>query len=478
MADDYFRARLDQMIDLQHPLALLANRLPWDAIEARITPLLRHKNRPGYSRKLLDLFGSHQQLVAAGASAAGRKRLPVRLMVSLLYLKHTYNESDEGLCQRWSQDVYFQFFSGLEYFEPRPPCDPTQIGRFRQLLGEEGVEELLSQTIQTAFKEQLVDASDLENVIIDSTVQSKATAHPTDSRLLNIARYKLVKVAKECGLFFKQTYVKEAKNLNRRAGGYAHAKQFRRLKKVIKRQRTIVGILLRETARQLATVSEQAQLKLKEIMGLVTQLKNQKRNDKNKIYSLHAPEVECIGKGKSGKPYEFGVKTSIVVSHQKSLILGTRTFPSNPYDGHTLNEQLEQSTILMQDMNIAIKKVYGDLAYRIKKADEHHIAKGVELIHRGIKDMTAPVKKALKRRQSIEPVIGHVKQDHGMNRNYLKGAIGDAIHAVLCSCGYNIKWLLRRIGTKGLRGLFFSLFNECYRWQISGIFKKPALAAY
>jgi IS5 family transposase len=478
MADDYFRARLDQMIDLQHPLALLAKRLPWDAIEARITPLLSRKNRPGYSRKLLDLFGSHQQLVAAGPSAAGRKRLSVRLMVSLLYLKYTYNESDEGLCQRWSQDVYFQFFSGLEYFEPRPPCDPTQIGRFRKLLGEEGVEELLSQTIQTAFKEQLVDASDLENVIIDSTVQSKATAHPTDSRLLEVARNKLVKAAKECGLSFKQTFVKEAKTLKRKAGGYAHAKQFKRLKKVIKRQRTIVGILLRETGRQLATVSEQAQQKLKEIMGLVTQLKNQKRNDKNKIYSLHAPEVECIGKGKSGKPYEFGVKTSIVVSHQKSLILGTRTFPSNPYDGHTLNEQLEQSTILMQEMNIEIKKVYGDLAYRIKKADEHLIPEGVELIHRGIKDMTAPVKKALKRRQSIEPVIGHVKQDHGMNRNYLKGAMGDALHAVLCSCGYNIKWLLRRIGAKGLRGLFFSLLKECYRWRISEVFKKQALAAH
>jgi IS5 family transposase len=478
MADDYFRARLDQMIDLQHPLALLAKRLPWDAIEARITPLLSRKNRPGYSRKLLDLFGSHQQLVAAGPSAAGRKRLSVRLMVSLLYLKYTYNESDEGLCQRWSQDVYFQFFSGLEYFEPRPPCDPTQIGRFRKLLGEEGVEELLSQTIQTAFKEQLVDASDLENVIIDSTVQSKATAHPTDSRLLEVARNKLVKAAKQCGLSFKQTFEKEAKTLKRKAGGYAHAKQFRRLKKVIKRQRTIVGILLRETGRQLTTVNEQAQQKLKEIMGLVTQLKNQKRNDKNKIYSLHAPEVECIGKGKSGKPYEFGVKTSIVVSHQKSLILGTRTFPSNPYDGHTLNEQLEQSTILMQEMNIEIKKVYGDLAYRIKKADEHLIPEGVELIHRGIKDMTAPVKKALKRRQSIEPVIGHVKQDHGMNRNYLKGAMGDALHAVLCSCGYNIKWLLRRIGAKGLRGLFFSLFNECYRWRISEVFKKQALAAH
>ena len=131
---------------------------------------------------------------------------------------------------------------------------------------------------------------------------------------------------------------------------------------------------------------------------------------------------------------------------------------------------------MMQEMNIAIKKVYGDLAYRIKKPDEHLIPKGVELIHRGIKDMTAPVKKALKRRQSIEPVIGHVKQDHGMNRNYLKGAIGDAIHAVLCSCGYNIKWLLRRIGAQRLRGLFFSLFNECYRWQISGLFKKQTLA--
>ncbi len=180
-------------------------------------------------------------------------------------------------------------------------------------------------------------------------------------------------------------------------------------------------------------------------------------------------------KGKSGKPYEFGVKTSIVVSHQTSLILGTRTFTNNPYDGHTINEQLEQSTILMQDMNIEIKKVYADLAYRLKKVDTHLIPKGVELIHRGIKEMTTPIKKALRRRQSIEPVIGHVKQDHGMNRNYLKGAIGDAIHAVLCSCGYNIKWLLRRIGAKRLRSLIFALIIECYRWQITDARKKTSL---
>lgn len=156
---------------------------------------------------------------------------------------------------------------------------------------------MLSQTIQTAFKAQLVDATDLENVIIDLTLQSKAVAHPTDSRLLEVARYKLVKVGKECGLSFKQTFEKEAKSLKRKAGGYAHAKQHKRLNKVIKRQRTIVGILLRQLDRKLATVNEQAQLKLKELMSRVTQLKNQKKNDKNKIYSMHAPEVECIGKG-------------------------------------------------------------------------------------------------------------------------------------------------------------------------------------
>ena len=121
-------------------------------------------------------------------------------MVSLLYLKHAYDESDEGFCERWSETPSWQYFSGLDYFENRLPCDPTVLVKFRKLIGEDGVEELLSYTITAAQNMKFVSNTQMETVVVDSTGQHKAAAHPTDSRLLEVARHKLVELAKECGL--------------------------------------------------------------------------------------------------------------------------------------------------------------------------------------------------------------------------------------------------------------------------------------
>ena len=175
--DDFFRARLDQMIDLRHPLAVLAKRMPWAKFEAALAPALARKNRSGNLAGGLDLFGPTLQPVGTGVSAAGRPRLPVRLMVSLLYLKHAFNLSDEELVERWGENVVWQFFSGQDYYEPRLPCDATQIGRFRSAIGEAGVEELLKATIDTAVATKAVRPSEFERVIIDTTVQEKAIAH-------------------------------------------------------------------------------------------------------------------------------------------------------------------------------------------------------------------------------------------------------------------------------------------------------------
>jgi IS5 family transposase len=172
--DDFFRARLDSMIDMRHPLAVLATRMPWAEIEAALAPAFAHKDRKGNVAEGADLFGPTAELVGAGVSACGRRRLPIRLMVSLLYLKHAFNLSDEELVQRWSENVQFQFFSGMQYYEPRLPCDPTQIGRFRRVLGEAGVEELLKSTLDAAVKLKTVWPSKFERVIVDSTVQEKA----------------------------------------------------------------------------------------------------------------------------------------------------------------------------------------------------------------------------------------------------------------------------------------------------------------
>ncbi|SCC93549.1 conserved hypothetical protein [Thiomonas sp. X19] len=301
---DFFRSRIDAMIHLNDPLAVLATRLPWAQLEAALAVKFEHQARQGAVLEGHDLFGPTQSLVGAGASPAGRPRLPLRLMISLLYLKHTFNLSDEDLVVRWSENVLWQFFSGRVYFEHRPPCDPTQIGRFRRALGEDGLEELLKATIDTAVTIQAVQPQELQRVIVDTTVQEKAVAHPTDSRLLEIARHKVVRAAKQAGIALKQTYAKEGKGLRFKAGGYAHAKQFRRLQRCIKRQRTILGIVLRAVQRKLQAAAQspsvdscpKALAALQQWMQRAERVRTQKPKDKNKLYALHAPEVECIGK--------------------------------------------------------------------------------------------------------------------------------------------------------------------------------------
>ena len=450
---DFFRARLDAMIDLRHPLAVLATRMPWAQIEASLAPVFAHKDRAGRRLEGMDLFGPTVALAGAGVSPAGRPRLPIRLMVALLYLKHAYNLSDDGVIERWAQDVYFQFFSGQEYFQPRMPCDKAQLSRFRKGLGEAGVEELLKTTIETAVAMGAVRKNDLQRVIVDTTVQEKAIAHPSDSRLLEVARAKIVRLAQRAGIRLKLTHEREAATLRRRAGGYAHARQFKRLKRVLRRQRTILGIVLREVQRKMADLPQAAQQALSHWMNLAERIRTQRPKDSGKLYALHAPEAECISKGKSRQPYEFGVKASIAVTHRQGLIVGARAFPGNPYDGHTLAEQIEQTTNLLQDLNVKPTTAIVDLGYR---GVDHLVP--VDIVHRGrFKTMAAKQRRWLRRRQAVEPVIGHLKSDHGMGRCWLKGTQGDAVHTVLCAAGFNVRWLLRAVARMGLAAALFVL---------------------
>jgi transposase, IS5 family len=223
---DFFRARLDGMVDPRHPLVVLTRRLPWAQIEQVLAPHFERKVRTAGTVVSRDMLGEHEAEFGGGFGRGGRPRLPIRLMASLLYLKNSFNLSDEELVARWSENVVWQFFSGMEYYEPRLPCDATQIGRFRSAIGEEGLEQSLKCTIETAVQIKAIKPAELERVIVDSTVQEKA--------------------AKAAGIALKQTFAAEGKALRRKAGGYAHAKQFKRLKKVVKRQRTILGVVMRE----------------------------------------------------------------------------------------------------------------------------------------------------------------------------------------------------------------------------------------
>ena len=292
-----------------------------------------------------------------------------------------------------------------------------------------------------------------------------------------------VQAAKDAGIALKQTFVKEGKQLSRKAGRYAHAKQFRRMRKAIGRQRTVLGRLIREVERKqestqmsnhtpiAAAVQQALSTTLERAKRIWSQTATQNnREGKGKLYALHAPEVECIGKGKSRQPYEFGVKVGIASTLKHNLIVGAKAFPGNPYDGHTLNAQLEQACILMQDNQTKPSDVFVDLGYRGVDANNPTVA----IKHRGkYKSLSASDKRLLKRRQAIEPIIGHLKQDHRMDRCHLKGETGDRLHAVLCAAGYNIKWLLRMIAKKGvtfLEHLFLRLLGQRHtqvtqRWQ-------------
>ena len=404
-----FLQKLDEMIDMRHPLVRLAGVMPWDVIAANL--------KLEWSSTLV---------------AAGRPALPLRLMVGLLYLKNAFNLSDEAICERWLENPYYQYFCGEVFFQTRMPCDPTTLMRFRQKLGVAGVEELLAQTIEVAKDQNAVKRADLETVIIDSTVQEKAVAYPTDSRLLDIARRKLVQAAARNGIVLRQSYTRIGRKLQRQAGGYAHAKQFKRLRRVLRSQRTCLGRVIRDIERK-ANPDQLA--KLATLLERARRFYTQQRTDKNKLYAMHAPEVECIGKGKARQPYEFGVKVGIAISAKAGLILGARAFPGNPYDGHTLPSHVEQAEILT---GVKPKRIVADLGYRGQTIP------GVQVIHRGrYKSLTPAEHKLLKRRQAVEPVIGHLKEEHRMRRNHLKGQMGDAINAVMAAAGYNLRWLLR-----------------------------------
>ena len=409
--DDFFRSRLDQMIDLRHPLVRLCEVMPWTVLERELSGVL-----------------------PPAPAGAGRPALPLRMVIGLLYLKHAYNLSDEQVCARWLENPYWQFFCGEAIFQTRFPCDPSSLTRFRNRLGEAGVEELLAQTIEAAKDLKAVRNADLEQIVIDSTVQEKHVAYPTDSRLLELARHKLVKAAKAEGIALRQSYARIGPALKFKAGRYAHAKQFKRMRRTLKSQRTLLGRLIRELHRKAS--SEQMQ-RLAVLLERAERIRIQKPKDKHKLYALHAPEVECIGKGKARQPYEFGVKVGIAVTAKKGLVIGARSFPGNPYDGDTLDEHLEQTAILT---GVVPKTAIVDLGYRGRQP-EH-----ITVVHRGKKKTLPPPQiRLLKRRQAVEPTIGHLKDGHRMRRCFLKGQMGDALNVVLAAAGYNIRWLMRWI---------------------------------
>lgn len=409
--DELFRMRLDDQINLRHPLVRLGSLIDWSDIERT--------------------FAAHFP------SLRGRPALPPRLVAGLLYLQHTFRASDEAVVNTWVENPYWQHFCGETYLQTEPPIDPSSLTRWRQRIGEAGVETLLAATIDAARRGGVVKAASVERVIVDTTVMPKAIAHPTDSRLLEGSRQHLVKVAEDNGLALRQNYNRTAPRLATQIGRYAHARQFKRMGKALRTLRTRVGRVQREVERQLGQLPDSARAKAEDLLSRTGRILAQRTKDKHKLYALHAPEVECISKGKARTPYEFGVKVSIATTHKEGLVVGMRSMPGNPYDGHTLAETLEQVEILAERKPTT---VVVDKGYRGVQIE------GVRILMSGQRrGITKTLAAMIKRRSAIEPAIGHMKMEGRLARNPLKGAFGDALHAVMCGAGHNLRMILAKL---------------------------------
>jgi transposase, IS5 family len=408
---DFFRQPLLEQINLKHPLVRLAGLIDWEQLGTAMSESF--------------------------VSSAGRPATSPRLIAGLLYLQHAFDLSDEEVVTQWVENPYWQVFTGETFLQTEPPIDPSSLTRWRKRLGEAGVEELLAATIEAAKRAGVIKASSVKRVIVDATVMPKAIAHPTDSRLLERCREHLVKAAARHGLKLRQNYNREAPRLALQIGRYAHAKQYKRMRKTLRTLRSRVGRVMRDIERQVDRASDSGRVALLELIARTKRILSQKPKDKNKLYALHAPEVECLAKGKVRTPYEFGVKVSITTTHKEGLVVGARSMPGNPYDGHTLAEALEQAAIL-SDVSPEVAIV--DRGYKGVTID------GVKIYHPGLRrGITRGLRAMIRRRSAIEPAIGHMKMDGKLDRNWLKGALGDAMQAVLCGAGHNLRMILRKL---------------------------------
>jgi len=367
---------LEQILDKRHPLYVLGNKIDWSH----------------FDKSFGDLF----------AQKHGRPGLPTRLVVGLHYLKHAYNESDESVVARLLENPYWQYFCGFKQFQHKLPIDPSSMTRWRKRLGPGKIEELLTVTIHTAQEKKLLTERHLERVNVDTTVQEKAIAFPTDARLYHKARRCLVRLSKKMNINLRQSYERVSKKAFLRQGRYASAQQYNRAKKETRKLKTMLGRVIRDIQRKCPN----AEGRLSKVLNIASSIFHQKRKDTNKVYSVHAPEVECIAKGKAHKKYEFGCKVSMVSS--------SKDIPDT-------------------EVHLSGKKK---------------------------KSMKASFWKWQVRRSAIEPIFGHLKSDNRMERNHLQGKDGDRMNAILCGCGFNMRKLLRAFFLSFFLRLFGRYFDH------------------
>lgn len=409
--EDLFKTKLEDIIDMSHEMVRLAGVIDWDTLDREYGAMYHEsKGRPGH---------------------------PTRLMAGLHYIKEAFGVSDEGLMLHWVENPYWQYFCGMKYFEHKPPMSPTSLGKWRKRIGPDKMEQMLSATVQSGRRMNLLKATSFKKLNADTTVQEKAIRYPTDARLYFDMREKLVALARANQVELRQSYVFVAKRALLEVFRYSHARQMKRAGKRIKKLKTWLGRVVRDIDRK-TQANALLQTIFAQSLALARRLLAQQRGDKNKLYSIHAPEVECISKGKTHKKFEFGVKAGIVTTSKEGLVVAMQAHHGNPYDGHTLAADLAAAQRII-GRELDNTDVFVDRGYR---GNGYHGPATVHVVERIKKSFTKAMRKWMKRRAAIEPEIGHMKSQGRLARNYLAGKLGDQLNAILCGCGHNIRKML------------------------------------
>lgn len=428
-----FKVLLLSFIREDHELCLLANKIDWDLVEKDFSEYYCLDN--------------------------GRPSIPIRKVVGVILLRRMFNLSDESVVDRWKENPYWQYFCGEVNFQHEPPFDPTELIKFRKRIGEAGAERLLKLSID------LFDRKEVEEkvVLIDTTVQEKNITFPTDTKLQKKIIEKCRAIAAKEGINLRQSYKRTLKQLMIDQRFREHPRRKKKARSAARKIRTLAGRVLRDIERKL---SQELLIKYADELHIFNLILQQKKGDKNKIYSIHEPDVKCIAKGKESKKYEFGNKSSIVKTKVSGIIVGALGFKDNPYDGHTLDPQLEQ----VERLTGKLPKVgVVDRGYRGRKQ-----VKGVDILSpkklsaKATAYLKQKLRKLFRARAGIEPVIGHVKHDHRMERNYLSGSIGDNMNTILAATGFNMMKMLKRLKSCSLenyflifRSILFPKFQLC-----------------
>lgn len=429
---NFLQKHLLEQLNPKHPLMLLSNKIPWGDLEKDLLPLYAHRGRPAK---------------------------PIRLMAGLLILKQLENLSDESVVEAWIQNPYYQAFCGEEYFQWEKPCEPSDLTHFRKRLGTEGFEKIFKISANLHGK-----AAKERELVIDTTVQEKNITFPTDTKLrLKVIEY-VLKWAKKANIQLRQTFSRKLKKLKRTVRFEKSQKNEKKCDDAKAEIRLIANKLLDEFSRKLAQSALPYDQKLLEMYRKAV---NQEQHGKNKIYSLHEPQVACIAKGKEHKTYEFGSKVSFATTKTTGILVGTVNFSTNIYDGDTAIPVIEQAEKMC---GVKPVRVYTDRGFKgreeqVKKATGAMLEIPDTPKEASTEYEKTKARKNFRRRCAIEPIIGHIKSDFRMFRNYLKGVIGDEINCLMAAAAFNFaKWM--RLAAERLALLFFTLIFSFKSWHI------------